>query len=28
LTIAWAGERQPVLMTGPAESVFDGEIEL
>jgi diaminopimelate epimerase len=28
LTIAWAGERQPVLMTGPAESVFEGEIEL
>jgi diaminopimelate epimerase len=28
LTIAWAGDRQPVLMTGPAESVFEGEIEL
>jgi len=28
LTIAWAGEREPVLMTGPAESVFEGEIEL
>ncbi len=28
LTIAWAGERQPVLMTGPAESVFEGEIAL
>ena len=28
LTIAWAGERQPVLMTGPAETVFEGEIEL
>jgi diaminopimelate epimerase len=28
LTIAWGGERQPVLMTGPAENVFEGEIEL
>ena len=28
LTIAWAGEGQPVMMTGPAASVFDGEIEL
>jgi diaminopimelate epimerase len=28
LSIAWAGDRQPVLMTGPAESVFEGEIEL
>lgn len=28
LIIAWAGERQPVLMTGPAETVFEGEIEL
>ena len=28
LRIAWAGAGQPVLMTGPAEAVFDGEIEL
>jgi diaminopimelate epimerase len=28
LTIAWAGAGQPVHMTGPAESVFEGEIEL
>ncbi len=28
LTIEWAGEGAPVLMTGPAETVFDGEIEL
>jgi len=28
LTIAWAGERRPVLMTGAAETVFEGEIEL
>jgi diaminopimelate epimerase len=28
LTIAWKGERQPVLMTGPAETVFEGEIEI
>ncbi|MBI4988710.1 MAG: diaminopimelate epimerase [Rhodocyclales bacterium] len=28
LTIAWGGPGQPVLMTGPAVSVFDGELEL
>jgi len=28
LTIAWAGGAQPVLMTGPAETVYEGEIEL
>ncbi|MFL9924256.1 diaminopimelate epimerase [Herbaspirillum lusitanum] len=28
LSIAWAGEGQPVLMTGPAVSVFEGEIDL
>ena len=28
LTIAWAGEGQPVMMTGPAITVFTGEINL
>ena len=28
LDIAWAGENAPVLMTGPAISVFEGEITL
>lgn len=28
LTIEWAGEHQPVIMTGPATTVFEGEIEL
>jgi diaminopimelate epimerase len=28
LTISWAGEDSPVMMTGPAELVFDGEIEI
>jgi diaminopimelate epimerase len=28
LTIQWAGLGHPVLMTGPAETVFEGEIEL
>jgi len=28
LTIAWAGDGQPVYMTGPAETVFEGEIDL
>ncbi len=28
LTIAWDGESQPVLMTGPAITVFTGEINL
>jgi diaminopimelate epimerase len=28
LRIAWAAAGQPVLMTGPAEAVFEGEIDL
>ena len=28
LTISWAGEGGPVFMTGPAVSVFEGEIEI
>ena len=28
LVIEWAGKGQPVSMTGPAETVFEGEIEL
>ncbi|MDP1956761.1 MAG: diaminopimelate epimerase, partial [Rhodocyclaceae bacterium] len=28
LTIAWGGMGQPVLMTGPAVTVFTGEIEI
>lgn len=28
LVISWAGEGQPVRMTGPAVTVFEGEIEL
>ena len=28
LVIEWAGQGQPVTMTGPAETVFEGEIEL
>jgi len=28
LTIEWAGGEAPVLMTGPAQTVFEGEIEL
>jgi diaminopimelate epimerase len=28
LTIEWAGADAPVLMTGPAQTVFEGEIEL
>jgi diaminopimelate epimerase len=28
LEIAWPGEAQPVSMTGPARSVFEGEIEV
>lgn len=28
LTIAWQGEGQPVMMSGPASFVFDGRIEL
>jgi diaminopimelate epimerase len=28
LDISWAGEGQPVMMTGPAVTVFDGELNL
>jgi diaminopimelate epimerase len=28
LSIAWGGGQQPVMMTGPAETVFEGTIEL
>ena len=28
LSIAWGGTGRPVLMTGPAVTVFSGEIEL
>jgi diaminopimelate epimerase len=28
LTIAWRGADNPVYMTGPAETVFEGEIEI
>jgi diaminopimelate epimerase len=28
LSIAWAGEGQPVFLSGPAETVFEGEITL
>ena len=28
LTIEWQGENQPILMTGPAETVFHGKIKL
>ena len=28
LTVEWAGDGAPVLMTGPAETAFEGEIEL
>jgi diaminopimelate epimerase len=28
LTIAWAGTNEPVLMTGPAVRVFEGEIDM
>ena len=28
LSIAWDGGTAPVLLTGPAVSVFDGEIEI
>jgi diaminopimelate epimerase len=28
LTIEWQGEDQPVLMTGPATTVFEGDIEV
>ena len=28
LGISWAGEREPVMMTGPAVAVFEGEIDI
>jgi len=28
LIIAWDGPARPVLMTGPAQTVFEGELEL
>ncbi len=28
LVISWAGEGQPVIMTGPAATVFEGELEI
>jgi diaminopimelate epimerase len=28
LSVAWAGEGQPVYLSGPAVTVFDGEIEI
>jgi diaminopimelate epimerase len=28
LSIAWAGEGQPVYLSGPAETVFEGEVTL
>jgi diaminopimelate epimerase len=28
LSIAWAGEGQPVYLSGPAETVFEGEINI
>jgi diaminopimelate epimerase len=28
LGISWAGESKPVMMTGPAVTVFEGEMEL
>jgi diaminopimelate epimerase len=28
LSIAWAGDNQPVMMTGPAVTVFRGQIEI
>jgi diaminopimelate epimerase len=28
LTVRWDGADNPVLMTGPAETVFEGEIEI
>ena len=28
LAVSWRGEKTPVLMTGPAETVFEGELEL
>jgi len=28
LTIAWAGADNPVFLTGPAVTVFEGEVDL
>jgi diaminopimelate epimerase len=28
LTIEWAGDNAPVLMTGPATTVFEGDIDI
>ena len=28
LTLSWAGEGEPIYMTGPATTVFEGKIEL
>ncbi|MCY1375260.1 Diaminopimelate epimerase [compost metagenome] len=28
LTIEWQGDGRPVLMTGPATTVFEGEIDV
>jgi len=28
LNIAWAGEGEPVMMTGPAVTVFEGDVEI
>ena len=28
LSIAWSGESEPVMMTGPAEFVFEGQLEI
>lgn len=28
LSILWEGDGQPVMMTGPAVTVFEGEIDL
>jgi diaminopimelate epimerase len=28
LSIAWVGEGQPVYLSGPAETVFEGEITI
>ena len=28
LTINWAGDSHPVLMTGPAETIFEGTLDL
>jgi diaminopimelate epimerase len=28
LTIEWSGEGKPVMMTGPAETVFEGTLTI